>query len=209
MPLCGRPRRTRPGTCANHVPTEYPAVTFPACRVHLTPSERQAVRAALETHERAVLAQPEPEPACWSWTHRKAAAQTLIFGAWAARLRTRGMSWEALTVEEWARLRREAFVQWHERRCAVCGTVARRLVEDHCHWTGYVRGMLCDQCNRRDGSAPYRQRTAADVYGYRAVYRDPWFGRTPLFPDSMRQPEQALAAVRRWEAARDGLPPPV
>lgn len=36
--------------------------------------------------------------------------------------------------------------------CAICGTVPRRLVVDHCHSTNMVRALLCDRCNRGIGS---------------------------------------------------------
>lgn len=31
--------------------------------------------------------------------------------------------------------------------CAICGTTERRLVIDHCHASGKVRGGLCNPCN--------------------------------------------------------------
>lgn len=44
------------------------------------------------------------------------------------------------------------FYEWHDGRCAWCGTArAHKIVTDHCHMTGLVRGMLCGGCNTREG----------------------------------------------------------
>ena len=39
---------------------------------------------------------------------------------------------------------------WQDGRCGLCG-FRDRLVEDHDHATGMVRGMLCRQCNSAEG----------------------------------------------------------
>lgn len=34
-----------------------------------------------------------------------------------------------------------------ESACLICGDTEKQLVRDHDHTTGYIRGMLCAQCN--------------------------------------------------------------
>jgi hypothetical protein len=41
--------------------------------------------------------------------------------------------------------------RFHGGRCAICGVRGRRLVVDHCHQTGQVRGDLCRGCNTQEG----------------------------------------------------------
>lgn len=43
--------------------------------------------------------------------------------------------------------------EWQDDRCARCSrsNVTRRLVLDHCHMTGLVRGYLCSSCNSAEG----------------------------------------------------------
>jgi hypothetical protein len=87
----------------------------------------------------------------------------------------------------------EAFRAAHEDRCAICrqppkatAKRAAKLVIDHCHVTGWVRGLLCRGCNRRADSGrrniplsnewslpavtAYCQLPPADVAGLRRMY---------------------------------------
>lgn len=76
------------------------------------------------------------EPACWSWPTVEAAKDDLA-----------------------------ALVAWHEGRCALCGGV-RVLVRDHCHYSGFIRGLLCPSCNSREGRPGAATRTPV-VHRYR------------------------------------------
>jgi hypothetical protein len=67
-------------------------------------------------------------PACWSW-----------------QLPTLPMPNNIRLVEK-----------WQEGRCAVCGVVPKRLVEDHDHGSGDTRGYLCEGCNVMEGQAKQR-----------------------------------------------------
>lgn len=76
---------------------------------------------------------------------------------------------------------RSAFRAWHSGRCAVCGYRDARLVDDHDHETGLIRGLLCRSCNGRepydDGLfRKYRERPSAQILGIRLRYWDPFRG---------------------------------
>ncbi len=71
-----------------------------------------------------------------------------------------------LSMEDFALL-----VQRQNGGCAICGskpipdTPKTRLVVDHCHRTGKIRGILCDLCNTAIGKLqddPHLLRAAAD-----------------------------------------------
>ena len=52
-----------------------------------------------------------------------------------------------LTVKEYDSLRKE-----QDYKCRICSIPEKeapynRLVVDHCHTNGHVRGLLCSQCN--------------------------------------------------------------
>lgn len=51
-----------------------------------------------------------------------------------------------VTIDPIAQLR-----EWQAGHCAVCGEVRKRLLVDHDHFTGLVRGLLCNRCNSSEG----------------------------------------------------------
>jgi len=69
--------------------------------------------------------------------------------------------------------------RWQDGRCAVCGLRPDRLVIDHHHVSGLVRGLLCASCNVAEGRrtsyyaepyASYRRRPPALIVGLTERY---------------------------------------
>jgi hypothetical protein len=93
------------------------------------------------------------DPACWSWVR---------------------FSWQrGQDQAKQMRLLRG----WHDGRCGICEMDAD-LVIDHDHGSGWVRGLLCDGCNKQEGSsrelddvfARWRGCPPAAMLGLRVVY---------------------------------------
>lgn len=125
-----------------------------------------------------------PVPACWSWSTNLPTEEDTQSRFWDG-IDTTGYS--ASTLD----LLREAagamcnddtaLATWQAGRCAICGETDRRLVCDHDHATGLVRGWLCISCNTREGAAvgpgtvfsAYRERPPTETLGLTIRYRDP------------------------------------
>ena len=89
-----------------------------------------------------------------------------------------------------------ALRRWQAGACAMCSARPDcRLLVDHCHRTGLVRGLLCTSCNTAEGlqSAPafvaYRERPPAVMLGVEEMYGSLWDG-PPSF--SAVEPEERL-----------------
>lgn len=118
-------------------------------------------------------------PACWSWD---------------AAIRGGNEDEQGL---------RRVFHEWHAGRCAVCGFRVERLIDDHDHDSGLIRGLLCRSCNGRephdDGLfRKYRERPPAQILAIHLRYFDPWQGWAQPRAIGRRQldnhPAYALAA---------------
>ncbi|MDX3353877.1 endonuclease domain-containing protein [Streptomyces sp. ME01-24h] len=76
----------------------------------------------------------------------------------------------------------DALRRWQAGACAMCSASLQRLLVDHCHKTGRVRGLLCTSCNTAEGltSSPafaaYRERPPAVMLGVEDQYGSAWDG---------------------------------
>lgn len=94
----------------------------------------------------------------------------------------------------------EAFLEWWNRQCAICGD-GGTLLKDHDHETLNVRGFLCLNCNTQEGHsrerddvfARYRKRNPASILGVHVRYRIPSAVYVPRAPD----PVPGAPALRR------------
>lgn len=171
------------------------------CGSHL-PAELRDIRDAAFADEERRLKEllDDRLPACWSWNPELPVdriaeeydAPSVAFDDFMRRLRE---------GDEGALHR--AFFFWHADRCAVCGFRDTRLVKDHDHDTGLIRGLLCRSCNGlepHDGGLfrRYREKPPAEILSIRLVYVDPIYG--PAEPSSPRRrqldnhPAYALAS---------------
>lgn len=70
--------------------------------------------------------------------------------------------------------------KWQAGACAICAATQSRLLVDHCHESGLIRGLLCTGCNTAEALAgaevyeTYRRRPPAAMLGIEADYGDPW-----------------------------------
>lgn len=101
-----------------------------------------------------------------------------------------------------------ALRRWQAGACAVCSATQGRLVVDHCHATGLVRGLLCSSCNTAEGIgaaqvfAAYRERPPAVILGLEEQYGSVWDG---FALESTGQNERNATHVDAAEALFEGI----
>lgn len=170
-----------------------------ACYAHATDAERLLSTTRLQEHCEQMFGRGKPSgldpefrispyPACWSWSVSYDIRVRLAAGEL-------GMLFD-----------------WQELRCAVCGGSKSRLVEDHDHDTGWVRGWLCQSCNLREpGAVPgdphpidrrlvrYRRWNPARILGVWERYLHPFtgsdFGRLGGYQTTRPHPVAATGRV--------------
>ncbi len=87
--------------------------------------------------------------------------------------------------------------------CELCKATGKRLQIDHCHESGYVRGLVCAKCNsalrmHEEGRKP-DEKCAAFLSSYRPLgsgARQHTPGRMMRVPDLLWQAAQTCAAER-------------
>lgn len=77
--------------------------------------------------------------------------------AWRTKNRVKYRNYQLKHTQGITEIEYQAMLQGQNHQCAICGKAAgtekdgnggtRRLAIDHCHLTGFVRGLLCVKCN--------------------------------------------------------------
>lgn len=88
----------------------------------------------------------------------------------------------------------QTYDEWQRGHCAICGGAGRAEVLDHCHRTGFERGLLCRSCNTSEGMTGagamlfqlYRLRPPAVIIGR----TQPYIGAGYAMSDGPARPQK-------------------
>ena len=184
-PPCGRP--TKRGTPCRQSPLAYWRLPKRAdrprsCLPHLTADERaeyyREVTVAAAAEQEARQRVDAMTPACWSWEIP-------------VDLALQGPDRDVAGLA--------AIEAWQAGRCGICSS-RTRLVTDHDHVTGLVRGLLCQECNTAEAFRDigpyrrYRERPPAAILAVEARYWNPLTG-------DFTRPQPVAREVDKWNDA--------
>jgi hypothetical protein len=161
---------------------------------------KDAAEARKRADEAAWLAYLYADPICWGWP-ALADSGSLTSpqgGDITGDLSATTLNWVMDDPEFWAG---RVLRRWQDGRCAICGH-RRKLVEDHDHATGMVRGYLCNSCNIQEGVyreqgtlfGKYRERHPTKMLGLTIRYWD-------LIAKDFAQPASPRAKGDPWTDA--------
>lgn len=187
---CGR--LTKRGTACQQSPLAYWRLPKRegrphSCLHHLTTAERaeydREVAAAEAAEQEAHQEVDGMIPGCWSWEVPANPA-----------LRDPDPDTAGLAMIE----------EWQAGRCGICSSKGR-LVTDHDHSTGLIRGLLCYRCNITEAFRTvgpyrrYRERPPAAILGVQARYWNP-------LAREYAQPQAGIREADKWvDAASEGI----
>ncbi|WP_327034890.1 endonuclease domain-containing protein [Micromonospora ureilytica] len=111
---------------------------------------------------------PQGQPACWEW----------VLPSDIDAVATPGVTPATVNVLPHERNAYAKLERWHDGRCAVCGQshAVSRLVRNHDHPSGLIRGLLCSSCNTAEGRTDsllfnnYRHRPPSVILGIEVLY---------------------------------------
>lgn len=183
IPRCGRPKANGQPCMRRQRP----------CSEHATPEEKQAT---LEWAVAEVARRDEVER---EWLAATTAERPTFMEAEA--LQWRGIpachQWEVPPGPPPPHLEPVDILRcWQADECAICSASRGRLLVDHCHRSGLIRGLLCTSCNTAEGLsgaavyAAYRLRPPAVMLGVEAQYGSPWDGFGNLLSSDRRSEDE-------------------
>lgn len=100
------------------------------------------IREGITNYRKPVFRNGKPVPGARCATHHRARRLQTRDSAWERRL----MAVYGITPEQYW-----AIYEYQGGKCYICERatgIKKKLSVDHCHETGYVRGLLCTPCNK-------------------------------------------------------------
>lgn len=103
---------------------------------------KDCIAEGITTYRKPVVRNGKPVPGNRCTTHWRARKSTTRDTAWERRLK----AVYGITAEQYW-----AIYEYQGGKCYICERatgVRKKLSVDHCHETGFIRGLLCGPCNR-------------------------------------------------------------